>query len=92
MSWDTVSFVLRGKNRKAVLVSLSTPKTPTILASELHTSIPNISRALRELRSKRLIESLTPNARAGKLYVATDQGRAVLAKVNEISGSGGKQR
>jgi predicted transcriptional regulator len=87
MSWDTVSFVLRGKNRVAVLASLTTPKTPTILASELHTSIPNISRTLRELRSRRLVESLTPNARAGKLYLVSDQGRIVSLKVKEISGA-----
>ena len=90
MSWDTVTFVLRGKNRRAVLVSLATPKTPSILASELHTSIPNISRALRELRSRHLIESLTPNVHAGKLYVATDQGKAVSQKVKDISDSGGQ--
>lgn len=92
MSWDAISFVLRGKNRKAVLVSLATPKTPTILASELHTSIPNISRTLRELRSRHLIESLTPDAHAGKLYVVTDQGKAVSQKVEEISGSGGRRQ
>jgi predicted transcriptional regulator len=92
MSWEAVSFVLRGKNRKAVLASLASPKTPTILASELHMSIPNISRALRELRSRRLVESLTPNARTGKLYVATDQGRVVLTKVKEISGTSERRR
>ena len=92
MSWDAVSFVIRGKNRKAVLISLTTPKTPTILASELHKSIPNISRALRELRSRRLVESLTPNARAGKLYVVTGQGRAVSLKVKEISGTSEQKR
>lgn len=92
MSWDAISFVLRGKNRKAVLLSLRTPKTPTILAMELHTSIPNISRALRELRSRRLVESLTPNARTGKLYVTTSEGQAVSLKVEEISGTGEHRR
>lgn len=89
MSWEIVSFVLRSRSRRVVLASLATPKTPSILASELHTSIPNISRTLRELRTRHLIESLTPDAHAGKLYIATDQGKAVSLKVREISGRGG---
>jgi predicted transcriptional regulator len=85
MSWDDVSYVLRSKTRKAILTKLDTPKTPTLLAQELHTSIPNISRALRELLAKKLIESLTPKERSGKLFVASKHGRLVSSKVKEIS-------
>jgi predicted transcriptional regulator len=85
MAWEDVSYVIRSKTRKAVLLCLETPKTPTLLAQELHTSTPNISRALRELLSRRLIESLTPEARSGKLLVATKQGRAVSSKLKEIT-------
>jgi len=85
MSWEDVSYILRSKTRKAVLTKLDTPKTPTLLAQELHTSIPNISRALRELLAKRLIESLTPKERSGKLFVASKHGRLVFSKVREIS-------
>lgn len=85
MSWEDVSYVLRSKTRKAVLARLATPSTPTLLAQELHTSIPNISRALSELLSKRLIESLTPKERSGKLFVVSKQGRLVSSKVKEIS-------
>lgn len=89
MAWEDVSYVLRSKTRKAVLLKLDTPKTPTLLAKELHTSAPNISRALRELLSRKLVESLTPQARSGKLLVATKQGRVVASKVKDISESGG---
>jgi len=85
MSWEDVSYVLRSKTRKAVLTKLDTPKTPTLLAKELHTSIPNISRALRELLARKLIESLTPKERSGKLFVASKHGRLVSSKVREIS-------
>jgi DNA-binding MarR family transcriptional regulator len=84
MSWEDVSYVLRSKVRKAVLLRLETPKTPTLLARELHTSTSNISRALRELLSRKLIESLTPQARSGKLLVATKLGREVSSKLKEI--------
>jgi predicted transcriptional regulator len=85
MSWEDVSYVLRSKTRKAVLIRLETPKTPTILARDLQTSTSNISRALRELLSKELIESLTPKERSGKLFVASKHGRLVSSKVREIS-------
>jgi predicted transcriptional regulator len=84
MSWEDVSYVLRSKTRKAILAKLGTPSTPTLLAQELHTSIPNISRALRELLSKKLIESLTPKERSGKLFVVSKHGRLVSSKVKEI--------
>jgi predicted transcriptional regulator len=85
MTWEDVSYVLRSKTRRSVLSRLDAPKTPTLLAQELHTSIPNISRALRELLARKLVESLTPNERSGKLFVASKQGRLVSSKVKEIS-------
>lgn len=84
MSWTEVSYILGSKTRKAVLGGLETPKTPTLLAQELHTSIPNISRALRELQSKGLVECLTPEARVGKIFVATKKGRTVLSRVKRM--------
>ena len=84
MDWDDVSFVLGSKTRKAVLAKLHVEKTPTMLAQELHTSTPNISRALRELESKGLIELITPNSRVGKIFRATERGREVMARVREM--------
>jgi len=84
MSWENVSFVIGSKTRKAVLLKLDTAKTPTILARELHTSIPNISRALRELQSKGLIECVTPKARVGKIFTITEEGKAVAARIKEM--------
>ena len=87
MSWENVSYVVGSKTRRAVLIRLETAKTPTILARELHTSLPNISRALRELQSKGLVECVTPNARVGKIFTLTEKGKAVLAKVRQIGSS-----
>jgi len=90
MDWDDVSYVLRSKTRKAVLASLEHPKTPTLIARELGISASNVSRALRELQSRRLIVSLTPNARSGKLLQATPLGRMVVSKLTEISTKEGR--
>ena len=86
MSWENVSYVVGSKTRKAVLIKLDTAKTPTILATELHTSITNISRALRELQSKGLVECVTPKARVGKIFKVTQEGKNALAKVKEMEG------
>lgn len=84
MSWDAVSYVVRSRTRKAVLMGLESEKTPTILAKELRTSLPNISRALRELQSKGLVECVTPNARVGKIFIITKKGRDVLEKAKRL--------
>ena len=84
MAWEEVSFVIHSRTRKAVLAALEKEKTPTILARELHTSLPNGSRALRELRSRGLVEPLTPGARVGKIFVTSAKGRRVLAKIREM--------
>lgn len=85
MDWDDVSYVLRSKTRKAVLISLEHPKTPTSVARELGISTPNVSRALRELRERRLIVSLTPTARSGKLLQVTQQGRLISAQLKALA-------
>ena len=86
MSWDAVSYVIRSKVRKGVLIKLESPKTPTILAHELHTSMPNISRALHELLSKELVECITPKARVGKIYRNTRKGKETLLKIKQMEG------
>lgn len=87
MSWNEVSFVIRSKTRSLVLAQLESEKTPTILSSKLHTSLPNISRTLRELTGMGLVESVTPRARVGKIFVASKRGRLVLEKIRKMNES-----
>jgi predicted transcriptional regulator len=84
MSWDDVSYVIRSKTRQAVLEALERPKTPTLVTQELHTSIANISRALRELKSVGLIELATPTAKTGRVYRINARGKVVLQKVLDM--------
>lgn len=84
MSWDEVSFIIAGRVRRAVLEKLEREMTPTALAHELGTSLANVSRALRELQSRGLVECLTPGARVGKIFSATKKGRAVLLRARQM--------
>jgi len=74
MDWSKYSFVIRAKNRKLVLLSLSKPKTPSQLAEELKLSLPHVSRALRELEKEGLVECLTPGEKVGRIYRRTREG------------------
>jgi predicted transcriptional regulator len=85
MSWKDISYIVRSKTRKAVLLELKTPKTPTMLAKTLKTSMPNISRALRELQSKGFIICLTPEEKVGKIYSLTDKGKEALKKIAKMT-------
>ncbi|MGI0081103.1 MAG: ArsR family transcriptional regulator [Nitrososphaerales archaeon] len=87
MSWEEVSYVIRSKTRKLVLMHLESEKTPTILSKELHISMPNVSRALAQLRQKGLVDCMTPRARVGKIFVVSNKGRSVLEKVRKMTGA-----
>ncbi len=77
MDWSKYSFVIRAKNRKLILLSLSKPKTPTQLAKELNLSLPHVSRALKELEKEGLITCLTPNEKVGRIYKRTTIGEEI---------------
>ncbi len=85
MSWEDVSFVIRSKTRKSIIAQLHAPKTPTLLTRELHLSIANISRGLRELQSAGLVECLTPEVRVGKIFALTGKGKKVSSKIGSMT-------
>jgi predicted transcriptional regulator len=85
MSWEDVSYIIRSKNRKSVILELETPKTPTMLARTLKTSMPNISRTLTQLQNKGLVTCLTPEERVGKIYSLTDKGKEASKKIAEMT-------
>jgi len=83
--WELVSFA-HGNLRKLCLESLNiSPKTPTSIAKASKEDLPHISRALRELTRKGLVECLTPNVTKNRIYGITDKGKEVLKKLEEIA-------
>lgn len=84
MSWNDVSYVIGSKTRKAILLKLETPRTPTFLAKDLDVNLANISRALSELEDKDIIVCLTPKQKVGKIYALTKKGKTLLEKIGEM--------
>jgi len=83
-AWSDFSFVVSSGYRERVLTSLAPkPKVPRQLAEETDLRIVHVSRALRELSDRGLVECLTPEVKArGRLYGLTPDGAALLAELN----------
>lgn len=79
IDWDAIGYVISSKYRIAVLEQLSSgPATPTTIADETDLGITHISRALRRLRDRDLIELIVPESqRKGRLYALTGNGEQV---------------
>ena len=84
MSWKQISFALKSKKRKNLLLSLKTPKTPTQLSKILKTSLPNISMKLKDLRNMGIVECITPDERKGRIYRLTKDGLEIIKKIEEM--------
>ena len=83
--WELISFA-RGKVRRLCLESLQIgPKTPGDISRSSGVHLSHISRALRELRSKGLVECLTPKAAKNRIYRLTETGRRTLKGLKELS-------
>lgn len=81
--WDAIGYVISSKYRVAVLRNLASgPATPTSIADESKLGITHISRALRRLQDRDIIELIVPeDQQKGRLYALTEKGETVW---NEI--------
>jgi predicted transcriptional regulator len=85
--WDLISFVKRSSQRKKILEALQEPTTPSHLARKTGLYLTHVSRTLRELVDKELVECLTPKETMEKYYRITKLGRNVLQKIDNLSQS-----
>lgn len=84
--YGNLSFVLASSYRTDILKALSKSLgTPSTISKEINKSISHVSRTLRELSERNLVECVTPERRKGKIYKITDEGLKVAAKVLEIT-------
>ena len=77
-----IGFIKRGKNRKEVFINLDKPMMPSELVMKIYKSKGNtyfnlVSRALSELREKKLVEVVNPEDRTGRIYRRTKEGEKV---------------
>ena len=77
--WDEVSYVISSSYRVEVLNRLAdSPATPSCIARETDCPIAHISRALRGLRERDLVDLLvSENQQKGRIYGITEEGEAI---------------
>ena len=86
LDWETVSYVFSSELRLKTLLELNRSKyTPKQLSMSLKQPISHISKALKELTTKGLVECLTPNRKKARLYSITKEGVQVLNEINRLT-------
>lgn len=81
----TISFILRAKNRKTILLLLEKgPKLPAQLMKESGMYKGHTSRALKELKDKGLVHCTNPNDRTYRFYALTPNGKKALSEIKRI--------
>lgn len=78
--WEDFSYVASSSYRERVLHSLAQkPKFPSQLGEETDLRVVHVSRALREMGRRGLVQCLNPRVKArGRLYALTPDGATVL--------------
>lgn len=75
---------MQGKVRMSVLFALrGCPKTPSRIADETGEHLSHISRALREMKEKGLVECMTPGRSKNRIYQITEKGVIVLEELSK---------
>jgi len=79
--WSDFSFVASSGAREKIVAALGyAPKLPRQLAVDTNLGLPHVSRSLRELTNRGLVECLTPSARShGRRYALTKLGTNLVA-------------
>ena len=85
MSIKDYSYVFSGSFRKKVFMELKKKRTPSQIAKNIKASTGQVSRALKQLEKRDLIECLTPDSRMGKFYALSDKGKELLAEIEKDS-------
>jgi len=81
--WDQIGFIISSKYRTAVLEQLADgPSIPSSIASSTDLPITHISRALRSLQERSLVELLvSKDKRKGRIYGVTEEGKRLWNRI-----------
>jgi DNA-binding MarR family transcriptional regulator len=87
MELGDYSYVLGGKFRRRVFMELRRKRIPSDIASDIKASTTQVSRTLKQLERRGLVECLTPGSKKGKIYSLTEKGKELLAEIEKDSDS-----
>lgn len=81
--WDEIGFIISSDYRVKALQRLAEgPATPSQIASDADIGIAHVSRALKGLRDRELVELLVPEERKkGRVYGVTTEGQEIWKQI-----------
>ena len=68
-------FIIRSGYRRQVFMLLDKPVRPSKIAKRLDIRLTHITRELRALKNRKLVECINPKEKVGRLYRLTRQGK-----------------
>ena len=90
---DKLGFVRASRYRNNIILFVgNSVKKPSEIANSVDLSDKNISRYLKDLKEKNLIVCLNENAKMGRLYKLTDEGRGLLECLSPMKKISKKRR
>lgn len=72
---ELAGFIIRSSYRKQVFLLLDNPIRPSEIAKKLKIRLTHITRELREMKKRKIVECLNPKERIGRLYQLTERGK-----------------
>jgi len=75
--WKDFSWIMRGKQRRKVIMLMDKPKTATEIKKEAKITLTNASRALIQFNEKGLMKCLTPKEPRSRIYELTKRGKVL---------------
>jgi len=84
--WKDVSLIVSSAYRKKVLEKVQSPRMPTTLSKELEINKAHISRALKQLSERKLIECKNPETKKGRIFEITAYGKKILKEAESVYG------
>ncbi len=84
--WNEIGFIASSKYREKIFLELNLNKsTPKELSDLTDIALPNVTRALKELEDRGLVECLNPDFKRGRLYAPTEGGKQIFKTIEEGS-------
>lgn len=84
--WNEIGFIASSKYREKIFLELNlNESTPKELSELTDIALPNVTRALKELEERGLLECLNPDFKRGRLYAPTEMGKQIFKVIEEGS-------
>ena len=77
------AWVIRGKQRKKVIKSLTRLKIPSQIKGDTKLSLNNVSDVLRAFQKKKIARCLNPKEKTGRLYELTPKGMRIREELEK---------